>query len=434
MPNIVITGAQWGDEGKGKIVDLLSDKVQVVARYNGGHNAGHTVYIDGKRFVLHLLPSGILRGGILNVLGSGMVIDPWALEAEIKELQASGIEVDDNLVISDRAHVILPHHRALEAMAERLRGERKLGTTLRGIGPAYEDKYARRGLRMGDLLRPESLAVRLAEARRHYEMLCRGADCKPEVEWEGLAGELAGFGERLRPRIMDASLVLHRTMARGYSVLFEGAQATLLDIDHGTYPFVTSSSAIAAGAATGLGVAPTHIDGVLGIAKAYTTRVGSGPLPSEIGGSLEEELRKRGGEYGASTGRPRRCGWFDAVVVRYSVRVNGFESIALTKLDVLDPLLEIRVCTAYSYRGERLEEMPSDVSVLEACEPIYETVPGWGTPTKGVRDFALLPPAAQAYVERLAKLVGCEVGIVSTGPDRTETILRPRSAIASWFE
>jgi adenylosuccinate synthase len=434
MPNIVIVGAQWGDEGKGKIVDLLSDRVQVVARYNGGHNAGHTVFIDGKKFVLHAVPSGILRPGILNVMGCGMVIDPWALEKEMEGLEAAGVEIDDNLVISDRAHLILPHHRALEAMTEELRGARKIGTTLRGIGPAYEDKAGRRGVRMGDLRRPETLDERLSEARRHYEMLCRGADRPAQVDWEALRTDLVAFGERLGPRIMDASLVLHRTIARGYSVLFEGAQATLLDIDHGTYPFVTSSSAAAGGVATGLGISPTRIDGILGIAKAYTTRVGAGPLPSEIGGALEDQIRDRGGEFGASTGRPRRCGWFDGVVMRYSVRINGLDSIALTKLDVLDPLAEIKVCVAYSYRGERIEEFPADLAVLEACEPVYETLPGWSGSSEGVRDFGALPQNAQAYVERLSRLVGCEVAIVSTGPDRLHTILRPRSAIASWFE
>jgi adenylosuccinate synthase len=363
-----------------------------------------------------------------------MVIEPWALEKEITELRERGVEVEDNLVISDRAHLILPHHKALEAIAEEQRGSRKIGTTLRGIGPAYEDKVARRGLRMVDLLRPEGLPSKLEEPRRHYEQLCRGAGRPHDVDWNALVADLTGFGERLGPRIVDAAVVLHRNLARGYSVLFEGAQATLLDIDHGSYPFVTSSSAVAAGAATGLGVPPTRIDGVLGIAKAYTTRVGAGPLPAEIGGSLEEEIRKRGAEFGASTGRPRRCGWFDAVVTRYSVRVNGFDTLALTKLDVLDSLAEVKVCAAYRYRGERIEDLPADLAVFEECEPIYETMPGWGTPTAGVRDFALLPPAAQKYVARLSELCGAEIGIISTGPDRNDTILRSGNAIASWFE
>jgi adenylosuccinate synthase len=434
MPNIIVAGAQWGDEGKGKVVDLLTKKVQVVARFNGGHNAGHTIKVGKEQFVLHLIPAGILHPGILCVMGNGMVIDPWALEKELAELGARGVALEDNLVISDRAHLILPHHHALEAMAEEQRGERKLGTTLRGIGPAYEDKAGRRGLRMADLQRPAALPGKLEEARRCYEEVCRTRGRSAEVDWDRLMEDLAGFGQRLGPRIADASAVLQREMARGYSVLFEGAQATLLDLDHGTYPFVTSSSATAGGALTGLGVPPTRIDGVLGIAKAYTTRVGTGPLPSEIGGALEQQLREKGHEYGASTGRPRRCGWFDAVVVRYSVRVNGFDTLALTKLDVLDDLEEIRICTGYRADGTTLTEFPADLTVLEGAEAVYETLPGWRTSTAGVRDFAVLPAGAQRYVERLAELCGCEIGIVSTGPERDETILRAHSAVASWFD
>jgi adenylosuccinate synthase len=431
MPNIVVAGAQWGDEGKGKVVDLLTQRVQVVARYNGGHNAGHTIIVDGEKFVLHLIPAGILHPGILCVMGNGMVVDPWALEKEMAELRARGIAVDDNLVVSDRAHLILPHHRALEKAAEE---QRKIGTTLRGIGPAYEDKAGRRGVRMGDLLRPAALPERLQEARRHYEEVCRGRGAAPEVDWDALVADLTAFGDRLGRLVKDTSLVLHREMARGYDVLFEGAQATLLDVDHGTYPYVTSSSAGAGGAVAGLGVPPTRIDGVLGIAKAYTTRVGVGPLPSEIGGEAEEVLRKKGNEYGAVTGRPRRCGWFDAVVVRYSVRINGFDALALTKLDVLDDTAEIKICTGYRFEGEVIEEFPSDVWVLERSEPVYETLPGWRSSTAGVRDFALLPPNAQRYVARIAELVGAEVGIVSTGSDRAHTIIRSQSPIASWFE
>jgi len=433
MPNIVIAGAQWGDEGKGKIVDLFAEKVQVVARFNGGHNAGHTVWIGDQRFVLHLVPSGILHSGILCVMGSGMVVDPWALEKEITELQAHGVEVDENLVISDRAHLVLPHHRALETLAEDLRGSLRIGTTLRGIGPAYEDKAGRRGLRMVDLLRPEHLAFKLAETRRHFEQICRGAGHKPEVDWDSIIADLTSFGSRFRPRIVDASLVLNREISRGSSVLFEGAQAALLDLDHGTYPFVTSSSCTSGGATTGLGVPPTRIDGVIGVAKAYTTRVGAGPLPSEIGGDLEEEIRKRGNEYGASTGRPRRCAWFDALVVRYSTRISGFDSIALTKLDVLDQLDTIKICIGYLSNGERLEELPADISQLEGCEAVYETMEGWRSPTVGIREFKGLPAPARRYVERLSDLVGVPVDIVCNGPDRHDTIIRGQSATASWF-
>jgi adenylosuccinate synthase len=434
VPNIVIAGAQWGDEGKGKIVDLLSEKVQVVVRFNGGHNAGHTVAIGAQQYVLHLLPAGILHPGILCVLGSGTVVDPWALEKEMEDLRQRGISVLENLVLSDRAHLILPHHRALEAVYEEMRGPRKIGTTLRGIGPAYEDKVGRRGLRLGDLLRPEAIALKLEDARRHYEHLCRGTGRAGVVDWDALVPELAAIGERLRPRIADTSLVVSREIARGYSVLFEGAQATLLDVDHGSYPYVTSSSAAAGGACAGVGVPPTRIDGVLGVIKAYTTRVGAGPLPSEIGGAEEDELRKRGAEFGASTGRPRRCGWFDAVVARYSQRINGFDALALTKLDVLDHLAEVKVCTGYRYQGETIDELPADLLVLEGCEPIYETLPGWQQPISGQRDFDALPAAARRYVERISELSGAEIGIVSTGPDREQTILRTRSAITSWFE
>ena len=433
MPNIAIVGAQWGDEGKGKIVDLLTERVQEVARYNGGHNSGHTIRVGETTYGRHLIPSGILHPGILNLMGQGMVIDPWDLEKEMAELADRGVAIEDNLLISERAHLILPHHRALELLAEESRGSRKIGTTQRGIGPAYEDKAGRRGVRMGDLLRPSHLPERLLEARRHYEQIVRGAGSAPEVDWDHVVRELAGFGERLRPRITDVSLVLHRHIAQGFSVLFEGAQATLLDIDHGTYPFVTSSSAVAGGAMIGLGIPPTRLDGVIGIAKAYTTRVGAGPLPSEIGGEVEEELRQKGSEFGASTGRPRRCGWFDAVVVRYSARVNGLDTIALTKLDVLDHLEEIQVCTAYRYEGEVLRELPSDLAVLQDCQPVYETMPGWETPTAGIRDFSALPAEAQRYVERLTELVGVEMGIVSTGARRADTILRTGSAVASWF-
>ena len=434
MPNIVVVGAQWGDEGKGKIVDLLTARVQVVARFNGGHNAGHTVIVDGQKFVLHLVPSGILHPGILCVMGAGMVIDPWALEAEMGELTAKGVGFEDNLLISDRAHLILPHHRELEALSEERRGARRIGTTQRGIGPAYEDKAGRRGLTTGDLLRPGSIPAKLEEARLHFQQICRGAGRTAEVDWEALVPDLAGFGERLRGRIGDVSLALHRHMANGYSILFEGAQATLLDLDHGTYPFVTSSSPSAGGAATGLGIPPSRIDGVLGVAKAYSTRVGTGPFPTEIAGPLGESLRERGKEYGASTGRPRRCGWFDAVALRHAGRVNGFDALALTKLDVLDELAEIPVCTGYRCEGEKVDELPADVGVLEACEPVYEVLPGWQSSTAGVREWAALPAAARRYVERLGEVAGAQIGLVSTGPDRADSILRGQSAITAWFD
>jgi adenylosuccinate synthase len=434
MPNIVIAGAQWGDEGKGKVVDLLTARVQVVARYNGGHNAGHTVIVGGRKFVLHLIPSGILHPGILCVIGNGVVVDPVAFERETAELAALGVEVEDNLLFSDRAHLILPHHRGLEALSEDQRGSRRIGTTLRGIGPAYEDKAGRRGVTLGDLLRPKALPDKLAEARRHYEEVLRGAGRAPDVDWDGVVADLTAFGERHRSQIRDVSLVLHRHMAEGYSVLFEGAQATLLDLDHGTYPYVTCSAAAAGGAATGCGVPPTRIDGVLGVAKAYCTRVGTGPFPTELSGPAADAIRERGGEYGATTGRPRRCGWFDAVAVRYAVRVNGFDTLAITKLDVLDATDAIPVCTGYRFEGGSLDELPADGAVLDACEPVYETLPGWKTPTAGVREWKDLPENARRYVERLSELVGAEIGVVSTGPDREQTIVRSKSALASWFD
>ncbi len=434
MPNIVIAGAQWGDEGKGKVVDLLTSRVQVVARYNGGHNAGHTVIVGPRRFVLHLIPSGVLHPGILCVIGNGVVVDPAAFEKELRDLDAAGVEVGENLLVSDRAHLILPHHRALEALSEEQRGSRKIGTTLRGIGPAYEDKAGRRGVTAGDLLRPQALPEKLTEARRHYEQVLRGASRTPDVDWDRVVADLAAFGERHRSRIVDVSLVLHRQMAEGYSILFEGAQATLLDLDHGSYPFVTCSAAAAGGAATGCGVPPTRIDGILGVAKAYCTRVGTGPFPTELAGEQAEQLRSRGNEYGATTGRPRRCGWFDAVAVRYATRLNGFDALAVTKLDVLDELETIPVCTGYRALGETLPEWPSDAMVLDTCEPVYEILPGWRSSTAGAKEWKALPENARRYLERLAELVGTEIGLVSTGPDRGQTIVCSRSALASWFD
>ena len=344
------------------------------------------------------------------------------------------MEVGDNLLLSDRAHLILPHHRGLEALSEEARGARKIGTTLRGIGPAYEDKAGRRGVTLGDLLRPATLADKLAEARRHYEQVLRGAGRAPEVDWEQVIAELAAFGERHRSRITDVSLVLHRQMTQGYSVLFEGAQAALLDLDHGSYPYVTCSSAAAGGAATGTGVPPTRIDGVLGVAKAYLHARRHRPFPTELQGDLAHALRERGGEYGATTGRPRRCGFFDAVAVRYAVRLNGFDTLAITKLDVLDEFEEISVCTGYRFEGALLDEMPADSRVLEACEPVYETLPGWRSPSVGAREWRDLPENARRYVERLGELARVEIGVVSTGPDRDETIVRAQSALARWFE
>jgi adenylosuccinate synthase len=427
--NVAVIGAQWGDEGKGKIVDLLTPHFQIVARYQGGHNAGHTVLVGGTRFVLHLIPSGILHPGVRCVIGNGVVVDPDALFQEIETLAEYGIQVGDRLVISDKAHVILPYHRDLDLLNEARRGDRKIGTTSRGIGPAYEDKVGRRGLRIGDLFEATSLAEQVRENVHARNRLVGDS----ALEWRPLVDHLMAHGERMRPWVADVSVYLAEAMARGERIMFEGAQGTLLDIDHGTYPYVTSSNSTVGGACTGLGVPPRAVSGVLGVAKAYTTRVGGGPLPTELTGPMAERLRETGQEYGASTGRPRRCGWYDAVTVRYSVRVNGLDSLALTKLDVLDGLPQIHVCTSYQSGDRVLTEFPGDIRVLATCRPIYETLPGWSSPTRGVRRFEELPAEARAYVRRLEELSGVPVGIVSTGSEREDTVFREGSVVSRWL-
>ena len=428
MMNIVVLGAQWGDEGKGKIVDLMTPHFSIVARYQGGHNAGHTVYVGGRKFVLHLIPSGILHEGVTCVIGNGVVIDPQALFAEIEELAGLGIEVGDRLLISDKAHLILPYHRELDVLSEARRGERKIGTTSRGIGPAYEDKIGRRGIRVCDLVETKALAD---EVRANVD--ARNQIIKEStLDWNTVYGRLLAYGEQMRRWTADTSLFLAQSMGRGERVLFEGAQATMLDIDHGTYPFVTSSNASIGGVCTGLGVPPRSIGGVLGVAKAYTTRVGEGPLPTELFGEMAERLRESGQEYGASTGRPRRCGWFDAVVVRYAARINGLDALALTKLDVLDGLDELKICTAYAIGGQHVTEFPANLGT-GSYEAIYETMPGWKEPTRGARTFDELPAEAQNYVRRLEEVSGVGCAIVSTGSDRDETIIRPDSIAARWL-
>jgi adenylosuccinate synthase len=427
--NIAVLGAQWGDEGKGKIVDLLTPHFSIVARYQGGHNAGHTVYANGRKFVLRLLPSGILHEGITCVIGNGVVIDPQALFAEIDELASAGIAVGDRLVISDKAHLILPYHRELDLLSEARRGERKIGTTSRGIGPAYEDKIGRRGVRVGDLADPESLA----EAVRHNVEARNRIIGDSQMDSRQLLDDLAKAWGRMSRWVGDVSLFLARAREAGRAVMFEGAQGTLLDIDHGTYPYVTSSNASIGGVCTGLGVGPKVIDGVLGVVKAYTTRVGEGPLPTELTGEMGKRLRESGQEFGAVTGRPRRCGWYDAVVVRYAVRINGLDALALTKLDVLDGLPEIQVCTSYRCREASLTEMPSEIAQLSACEPVYETLPGWTAPTRGVRRYADLPREAQRYIARLEDVTGVAAAVISTGSAREDTIVRDDSIAARWF-
>src|ERR1700681_1147363 len=418
--NLAVLGAQWGDEGKGKIVDLLTPRFDIVARYQGGHNAGHTVYVSGTKFVLRLIPSGILHGGITCVIGNGVVVDPGALFAEIDELARNGITVGPRLVISDKAHLILPYHRDLDLLAEARRGDRKIGTTSRGIGPAYEDKIARRGIRVGDLADPRALEEDVRDNVTARNRLVHDST----MDWRPVLEQLLEHATRLRPMVRDVSLMLNDAMRAGQSILFEGAQGTLLDIDHGTYPYVTSSNASIGGVCTGLGVGPRAIGAVLGVVKAYTTRVGEGPLPTELFGEMGQRLRESGNEYGAVTGRPRRCGWYDAVAVRYGARINGLDALALTKLDVLDGLDRIDICTAYRCGSRTLTEFPSDIGQLAACEPIYETMPGWTSPTKGVRRFEDLPEAARRYIARLEEVSGVRAALVSTGSERDDTIYR----------
>ncbi|HLG58614.1 MAG TPA: adenylosuccinate synthase [Vicinamibacterales bacterium] len=428
--NIAVLGAQWGDEGKGKIVDMLTPHFSAVARYQGGHNAGHTVYVQGKKFVLHLIPSGILHPDVMCLIGNGVVIDPQALFAEVDELGRAGITVDGRLLVSEKAHVILPYHRELDVLSEARRGERKIGTTSRGIGPAYEDKIGRRGIRVCDLLGDRAaLADEVRENVSARNRLIKDST----LDWKPVFDQVVAFGERMRPWVTDVSLWLHTMMRQGKSVMFEGAQATLLDIDHGTYPFVTSSNASVGGVCTGLGVPARAIGGVLGVAKAYTTRVGEGPLPTELSGALADRLRESGQEYGASTGRPRRCGWYDGVVVRYSARVNGLDAVALTKLDVLDGLPEVLICTGYKTSAGTITEFPADLHVLDGAEPVYERMPGWSAPTKGATRFEQLPPEAQRYVRRLEEVSEVDCAIISTGSDRTETIVKKGSVVEAWL-
>jgi adenylosuccinate synthase len=427
--NLVVLGAQWGDEGKGKIVDLLTPHFSIVGRYQGGHNAGHTVYVNGVKFVLRLIPSGILHGGVTCVIGNGVVIDPQALFAEIDELGRAGIDIGDRLIVSDKAHLILPYHRELDLLSEARRGERKIGTTSRGIGPAYEDKIARRGIRVGDLANPEGLSSAIRQNVDARNRIIGDS----HMDADQVIADVRQAWTRMAPWVKDVSLYLAQARKAGRPIMFEGAQGTLLDIDHGTYPYVTSSNATTGGICTGLGLPPRAIDGVLGVAKAYTTRVGEGPLPSELFGEIGNRLRETGQEFGAVTGRPRRCGWFDAVAVRYAVRVNGLDALALTKLDVLDGMPELQICTAYRCDGQMLTEFPGEIAQLGRCEPIYETIAGWAQPTAGVRAYADLPADAQRYIGRLEALTGVPAAVLSTGSAREDTIIRKDSIAAQWF-
>jgi adenylosuccinate synthase len=429
MPNVVVVGAQWGDEGKGKVVDLLTEHAQVVVRFQGGNNAGHTLVVGGQKTVLHLIPSGILHPGKTCVIGNGVVVDPAVLVKEIDALKARGFLKDDShLIVSDNAHVIFPWHKLLDTFREKARGGSAIGTTGRGIGPAYEDKVARRGIRVRDLLQPERLRKRiderLPEVLEELRELCRLAnEPVPTLEASQLVSEYAELGDRLRPHVADASLFLAGQVARGARILFEGAQGTLLDVDHGTYPYVTSSNCVAGQAAVGSGLGPTTIDKVMGISKAYTTRVGGGPFPTELTDALGDQLRKVGDEFGATTGRPRRCGWLDGVVLRYSVRVNGLSSLALTKMDVLSGIKSLQLCNAYELDGQRITELPGDYEDLGRVKPVYETLPGWDEKLAGVRTFDELPENAKRYVRRVEEISGVPVTCISVGADRGETVL-----------
>ena len=418
----VIVGAQWGDEGKGKIVDVLSENFSVVARYAGGHNAGHTVIIGGKRFVLQLVPCGVLREGCRSVIGNGVVLDPIAFLKEVSALRDAGIRVDGNLFVSNRAHVILPYHRMIELASENAPGRVKIGTTSRGIGPSYEDKAGRRGLRVIDLLDLELLRKHIENACREKNMIAHALFNSEPLDPDKMYAEYAEVASKIAPFVCDTALLLNRAIAEGHSVMFEGAQGTMLDIDHGTYPFVTSSSATAGGAVIGTGVAPTAIDAVVGITKAYCTRVGEGPFPTELFDSTGDLIRGRGNEFGAVTGRPRRCGWIDLPLLRYSGMINGTSWLVVTKLDVLDELEEIPVCVGYKVNGKPTDEIPAEASCWDKIDCVYTKLPGWRTPTQGTTDAEKLPRAAREYLAFIEKEAGAKIGMISTGPGREETI------------
>lgn len=431
MSTVVVVGAQWGDEGKGKVVDYLAVGFDIVARYQGGHNAGHTIVVNDRKFVLQLIPSGILRPGKWAVIGSGVVLDPAALLEEQAALEQHGVQTGGRLFLSDRAHLIFPFHRELERAAEAALGPRRIGTTARGIGPTYEDKMSRRGLRTCDLLDPARFEQKLRRLLEHKSALAKALYGQAELDSAHVLEQYQQYAERLRPFITDVAALLAEARQAGKSTLCEGAQGTMLDVDHGTYPFVTSSNATAGGACTGLGIPPVAINGVVGVTKAYVTRVGSGPFVTEIAGPTAEALRERGNEYGAVTGRPRRCGWLDLIVLRHSALVNGLTALVVTKLDVLDRLAEIPVCVGYRYKGTPLKGFHPEAEVLEAVEPDYRTLPGWQAPTRGLIRYEQLPPRAHDYLKFVADQVEVEIGIVSTGPHREETILVPESGLAS---
>jgi adenylosuccinate synthase len=426
----VVLGAQWGDEGKGKIVDVLSERFSAVARYAGGHNAGHTVIHGSQKFVLQLIPCGVLRPGCKGVIGNGVVLDPIAFLKEVAKLRGLGVEVDGQLFVSNRAQVILPYHRMIELAAESAPGRKRIGTTSRGIGPAYEDKMARSGLRIVDLLNTSLLKTHIEAACGEKNAIAHALFGTDPLDPEKMYEEYAAAAEEVRPFVADTGRMLHQIIGSGGSVMFEGAQGTMLDIDHGTYPFVTSSSATAGGAATGTGVGPTAIGTVISVTKAYVTRVGEGPFPTEIHDAVGDQLRARGNEYGAVTGRPRRCGWLDIPLLRYSNQVNGAEWLVVTKMDVLDELEEIPICVGYEVDGKVGDEIPADVQGLERIKPVYTSLKGWRSSTEGITEFDKLPKAAQEYLRFQERESGAKIGMVSTGPDREQTMVLPEFAAA----
>ena len=429
---ICVVGAQWGDEGKGKVVDFMASSFDYVARYAGGHNAGHTVIFNNHRYVLQLIPSGILRPEKKAVIGPGTVVDPAALVAELENLRKSGIEVRGRLFLSNRAHLIFPYHREMDKAAETARGAAKIGTTSRGIGPAYEDKMARRGIRVCDLLDAERFPERLERVIAEKNAISSAAYGHP-LETSGLLEQYLELAAHIRGLVADTAVLLNDALDGGESLLIEGAQGTMLDIDHGTYPYVTSSSATSGGASAGLGIAPTRIGGVVGVTKAYTTRVGSGPFPTEMPDLDAKEVRERGNEFGAVTGRPRRCGWLDLVVLRYAKMLNGIDSFVVTKLDVFDEQAEIKVCTGYKINGKPIAAIPPDVETLSQVEPEYKTLPGWRKPTPGIRDVKDLPMAARDYLNFISDQLQVEIGMISTGPERDATIIPRGTKLAGWL-
>lgn len=423
MSTVVIVGTQWGDEGKGKIVDFLTEKADIVARYQGGNNAGHTVVINDEKYILHLIPSGILHKGKKCIIGNGVVIDPAALIEEMDGLKKRGININKNLLISKNAHVIMPYHIAIEKENENKKGNKKIGTTGRGIGPSYTDKVSRHGIRMMDLLNPDVFKEKLSANLSIVNFLLENLYKTKPLNEKEIYKQYMQYAERLAPYIVDTDVIINKALEAGKNVLFEGAQGTLLDIDHGTYPFVTSSNTIAGGACTGLGVGPTKIKKVLGVVKAYTTRVGEGPFPTEIKDETGELIRKKGGEFGATTGRPRRCGWLDILILKHAVRINGLTGIAITKLDILDGFDKLKICVGYKYNGKRYTEFPKEIDVLNNCTPIYEEVDGWKEITLGIKEFSKLPANARKYIKTIEKMLGIKVQIISTGQKRDEIIV-----------